>query len=189
MTAAFGINAAKILTTNELAMDSAVDYPLKPCCAHKVVPGTISIKQEGAKYFLVVDDRKFSIYDENDSSGFPWGDVGAHSIGIFTERNEEEMHFKDTSQTAKAISADASWTPSCLAPLAILVREIRFMKESLTTLVQAMPFAGRTSKDSSRDQVASDAFASGIEKRAAKSLPSWTGEFAGMDFLVPTSDF
>eukprot|EP00427_Karlodinium_veneficum_P050340 CAMPEP_0169361110 /NCGR_PEP_ID=MMETSP1017-20121227/30165_1 /TAXON_ID=342587 /ORGANISM="Karlodinium micrum, Strain CCMP2283" /LENGTH=172 /DNA_ID=CAMNT_0009458471 /DNA_START=41 /DNA_END=559 /DNA_ORIENTATION=- len=117
MTAAFGINAAKILTTNELAMDSAVDYPLKPCCAHKVVPGTISIKQEGAKYFLVVDDRKFSIYDENDSSGFPWGDVGAHSIGIFTERNEEEMHFKDTCRSQAVLArtrAEIKWHPMLL---------------------------------------------------------------------------
>jgi len=90
---------AKIAAINEPFMDlTYMVYQLKYDSVHKRFPGTIAMKQEGGKDWLVVNGEDIAVFHEKDPTAIPWGKAGANyvceSTGIFTEKAKAELHIK-----------------------------------------------------------------------------------------------
>jgi len=160
---------AKIAAINEPFMDlTYMVYQLKYDSVHKRFPGTIAMKQEGGKDFLVVNGEDIAVFHEKDPTAIPWGTAGANyvceSTGIFTEKAKAELHIKggakrviisappkdavpiyvvgvnhtDYKPGEDTVVSNASCTTNCLAPLAKVVHENFGIKEGLMTTVHAM---------------------------------------------------
>jgi len=160
---------AKIAAINEPFMDlTYMVYQLKYDSVHKRFPGTIAMKQEGGKDWLVVNGEDIAVFHEKDPTAIPWGTAGANyvceSTGIFTEKAKAELHIKggakrviisappkdavpiyvvgvnhtDYNPGEDTVVSNASCTTNCLAPLAKVVHENFGIKEGLMTTVHAM---------------------------------------------------
>jgi len=142
-------------------------YQLKYDSVHKAFPGTIAIKEEGGKEFLIVNGTEVAVFHEKDPKSIPWGATGSEyvceSTGIFTEQAKAELHIAggakkviisappkdsvpiyvmgvnhlDYKSTDKVVS-NASCTTNCLAPLTKVVHEKFGIVEGLMTTVHAM---------------------------------------------------
>jgi len=142
-------------------------YQLKYDSVHKAFPGTIAIKEEGGKEFLIVNGTEVAVFHEKDPKSIPWGATGSEyvceSTGIFTEQAKAELHIAggakkviisappkdsvpiyvmgvnhlDYKATDKVVS-NASCTTNCLAPLTKVVHEKFGIVEGLMTTVHAM---------------------------------------------------
>jgi len=142
-------------------------YQLKYDSVHKAFAGTISMKTDGDKEFLVVNDIPIQVFHEKDPSSIPWGAAGAdyvcESTGIFCEEAKAKLHcgggckkviisappkdavpmyvmgVNNTKYTgADTVVSNASCTTNCLAPLAKVVHEKFGLVEGLMTTVHAM---------------------------------------------------
>merc|ERR1719236_11428 len=140
---------------------------LKYDSVHKRFEGTISMKQEGGKEYLVVDGVDVQIFHEKDPASIPWGACGAtyvcESTGVFTEKAKAELHIKGGAtkvvisappkdavpiyvmgvnhtdyKTTDTVVSNASCTTNCLAPLTKVVHEKFGIVEGLMTTVHAM---------------------------------------------------
>jgi len=142
-------------------------YQLKYDSVHKAFPGTIAIKEDGGKEFLIVNGTEVAVFHEKDPKSIPWGATGSEyvceSTGIFTEQAKAELHIAggakkviisappkdsvpiyvmgvnhlDYKSTDKVVS-NASCTTNCLAPLTKVVHEKFGIVEGLMTTVHAM---------------------------------------------------
>jgi glyceraldehyde 3-phosphate dehydrogenase len=143
-------------------------YQLKYDSVHGRFPGTIAMKQDGGKDFLVVNGKDIAVFHEKDPTAIPWGVSGVQyvceSTGIFTEQAKAELHIKggakrviisappkdavpiyvvgvnhtDYNPAKDTVVSNASCTTNCLAPLAKVVHENFGIKEGLMTTVHAM---------------------------------------------------
>jgi glyceraldehyde 3-phosphate dehydrogenase len=142
-------------------------YQLKYDSCHKRFPGTIAIKKDGGKEFLVVDGTDIEIFHEKDPAAIPWGTCGAEyvceSTGVFTAKEKAELHIKGGAKkviisappkdavpiyvigvnhteykASDTVVSNASCTTNCLAPLAKVVHEKFGLVEGLMTTVHAM---------------------------------------------------
>merc|ERR1711937_995685 len=160
---------AKVVAINEPFMDlTYMVYQLKYDSVHKRFPGTIAMKQEGGKDFLVVNGEDIQVFHEKDPTAIPWGTAGAtyvcESTGIFTEKAKAELHIKggakrviisappkdavpiyvvgvnhtEFNPAADTVVSNASCTTNCLAPLAKVVDQKFGIVEGLMTTVHAM---------------------------------------------------
>merc|ERR1712157_197638 len=142
-------------------------YQLKYDSVHGKFPGTIAIKEDAGKEFLVVNGTDIQIFHEKDPASIPWGASGAEyiceSTGVFTAQEKAELHIqggakkviisappkdavpiyvvgvnhKDYKKTDTVVS-NASCTTNCLAPLTKVVHEKFGIVEGLMTTVHAM---------------------------------------------------
>merc|ERR1711992_523118 len=142
-------------------------YQLKYDSVHGKFPGTIAIKEDAGKEFLVVNGADIQISHEKDPASIPWGASGAdyvcESTGFFTQKEKAELHLgggakkviisappkdavpiyvvgvnhKDYKSTDTVIS-NASCTTNCLAPLTKVVHDKFGLIEGLMTTVHAM---------------------------------------------------
>jgi glyceraldehyde 3-phosphate dehydrogenase len=142
-------------------------YQLKYDSVHKAFPGTIAVKEEGGKEFIIVNGTEVAVFHEKDPKSIPWGATGAEyvceSTGIFTEQAKAELHIAggakkviisappkdsvpiyvmgvnhlDYKATDKVVS-NASCTTNCLAPLSKVIHEKFGIAEGLMTTVHAM---------------------------------------------------
>jgi glyceraldehyde 3-phosphate dehydrogenase len=142
-------------------------YQLKYDSVHKAFAGTISMKEEGGKEFLIVNGVDIAVYHEKDPGSIPWGASGVdyvcESTGIFCDEPKAKLHLgggckkviisappkdavpmyvmgvNNTKYTgADTIVSNASCTTNCLAPLAKVVHEKFGILEGLMTTVHAM---------------------------------------------------
>merc|ERR1711904_451526 len=142
-------------------------YQLKYDSVHKQFNGTVSMKTDGGKEFLVVNGVDMGVFHEKDPGSIPWGAAGVdyvcESTGIFCDEPKAKLHLgggckkviisappKDavpmyvmgvnhTKYTgADTIVSNASCTTNCLAPLAKVVHEKFGLIEGLMTTVHAM---------------------------------------------------
>merc|ERR1711865_124498 len=143
-------------------------YQLKYDSVHGRFAGTIAMKQEGGKHFLVVNGQEIAVFHEKDPAQIPWGTVGANyvceSTGIFTEQAKAELHIKggakrviisappkdavpiyvvgvnheEYNPATDTVVSNASCTTNCLAPLAKCIHEKFGIVEGLMTTVHAM---------------------------------------------------
>merc|ERR1711959_810703 len=143
-------------------------YQLKYDSVHKRFAGTIAMKQEGGKDFLVVNGEDIAVFHEKDPAAIPWGTAGAQyvceSTGVFTEKAKAELHLKggckrviisappkdavpiyvvgvnhtEFDKAVDTVVSNASCTTNCLAPLAKVVHDNFGLKEGLMTTVHAM---------------------------------------------------
>jgi glyceraldehyde 3-phosphate dehydrogenase len=142
-------------------------YQLKYDSVHKAFAGTIAMKEEGGKEFLVVNGVDIAVYHEKDPGSIPWGAAGVdyvcESTGIFCDEPKAKLHLgggckkviisappkdavpmyvmgvNNTKYTgADTIVSNASCTTNCLAPLAKVVHEKFGILEGLMTTVHAM---------------------------------------------------
>mmetsp|Transcript_7696 Transcript_7696/g.13369 ORF Transcript_7696/g.13369 Transcript_7696/m.13369 type:complete len:492 (+) Transcript_7696:93-1568(+) len=160
--------AVKVVGINEPFMDlTYIVYQLKYDSVHKQFPGTIAMKQEGDKDFLIVNGKEIAVFHEKDPTQIPWGACGAsyicESTGIFTAKEKAELHIKGGAKkviisappkdavpiyvvgvnhteykTSDTVVSNASCTTNCLAPLAKVVHENYGILEGLMTTVHAM---------------------------------------------------
>merc|ERR1719327_1686430 len=134
---------------------------------HKAFPGTIAMKEDGGKKFLIVNGDKIQVFHEKDPGAIPWGAAGAdyvcESTGIFTDEPQAKLHCgggckkviisappKDAVpiyvmgvnhteyKKDDTVVSNASCTTNCLAPLAKVVHEKFGIVEGLMTTVHAM---------------------------------------------------
>merc|ERR1711937_816563 len=167
--AASANSEATIAAINEPFMDlTYMVYQLKYDSVHKRFPGTIAMKQEGGKDFLVVNGEDIQVFHEKDPTAIPWGEAGAtyvcESTVIFTEKAKAELHIKggakrviisappkdavpiyvvgvnptEFNPAADTVVSNASCTTNCLAPLAKVIHDNFGLKEGLMTTVHAM---------------------------------------------------
>jgi glyceraldehyde 3-phosphate dehydrogenase len=160
---------ASVAAVNEPFMDlTYMVYQLKYDSVHGRFPGTIAMKQDGGKDFLVVNGKDIAVFHEKDPTAIPWGVSGVQyvceSTGIFTEQAKAELHIKggakrviisappkdavpiyvvgvnhtDYNPAKDTVVSNASCTTNCLAPLAKVVHENFGIKEGLMTTVHAM---------------------------------------------------
>jgi glyceraldehyde 3-phosphate dehydrogenase len=160
---------ASVAAVNEPFMDlTYMVYQLKYDSVHGRFPGTIAMKQDGGKDFLVVNGKDIAVFHEKDPTAIPWGASGVQyvceSTGIFTEQAKAELHIKggakrviisappkdavpiyvvgvnhtDYNPAKDTVVSNASCTTNCLAPLAKVVHENFGIKEGLMTTVHAM---------------------------------------------------
>merc|ERR1712217_57993 len=142
-------------------------YQLKYDSVHGKFPGTIAIKEDAGKEFLVVNGADIQIYHEKDPASIPWGASGAsyvcESTGIFTAQEKAELHLKGGAKkviisappkdavpiyvvgvnhteykTSDTVVSNASCTTNCLAPLAKVIDSKYGIVEGLMTTVHAM---------------------------------------------------
>jgi len=142
-------------------------YQLKYDSVHKAFPGTIAMKSDGGKEYLVVNGVDIQVFHEKDPGSIPWGAAGAdyvcESTGIFTDEPKAKLHVgggckkviisappkdavpmyvmgvNNTKYTgADTVVSNASCTTNCLAPLAKVVHEKFTIVEGLMTTVHAM---------------------------------------------------
>jgi len=142
-------------------------YQLKYDSVHKRFEGSISIKEEGGKEFLVVNGNDIRIFHEKDPAAIGWGESGAEyvceSTGVFTEQAKAELHLKGGCKkviisappkdavpiyvvgvnhkeykTSDTVVSNASCTTNCLAPLTKVVHDKFGIVEGLMTTVHAM---------------------------------------------------
>merc|ERR1712127_475075 len=142
-------------------------YQLKYDSVHGKFPGTIAIKGDAGKEFLVVNGTDIQIFHEKDPASIPWGASGAEyiceSTGVFTAQEKAELHLKGGAKkviisappkdavpiyvvgvnhkdykASDTVVSNASCTTNCLAPLSKVVHEKFGIKEGLMTTVHAM---------------------------------------------------
>jgi len=142
-------------------------YQLKYDSVHKRFQGTIEIKEDNGKEFLVVNGTEVQIFHEKDPAAIPWGAAGAdyvcESTGVFTEQAKAELHIKGGAKkviisappkdnvpiyvvgvnhkdykATDTVVSNASCTTNCLAPLTKVVHEKFGIVEGLMTTVHAM---------------------------------------------------
>jgi len=142
-------------------------YMLKYDSVHKRFDGTISMKQEGGKEFLVVNGTEICIFHEKDPASIPWGTAGANyvceSTGVFTAQEKAELHIKGGAKkviisappkdavpiyvvgvnhtdykTTDTVVSNASCTTNCLAPITKVIHDKFGILEGLMTTVHAM---------------------------------------------------
>jgi len=142
-------------------------YMLKYDSVHKRFEGTISMKQEGGKEFLVVNGTDICVFHEKDPASIPWGDAGANyvceSTGVFTAQEKAELHIKGGAKKViisappkdavpiyvmgvnhteykptDTVVSNASCTTNCLAPITKVIHDKFGIIEGLMTTVHAM---------------------------------------------------
>merc|ERR1712241_1426902 len=142
-------------------------YQLKYDSVHGKFPGTIAIKEDAGKEFLVVNGADIQIFHEKDPASIPWGASGAEyiceSTGVFTAQEKAELHLKGGAKkviisappkdagpiyvvgvnhkdykSSDTVVPNASCTTNCLAPLTKVVHEKFGIIEGLMTTVHAM---------------------------------------------------
>merc|ERR1712190_642415 len=148
-------------------MGSYMLYQLKYDSVHKRFDGTVAIKSDGGKEFLVVNGKEIQIFHEKDPAAIPWGECGAdyicESTGVFTAKEKAELHLKGGAKkviisappkdsvpiyvvgvnhkdykTTDTVVSNASCTTNCLAPLTKVVHTKFGLIEGLMTTVHAM---------------------------------------------------
>merc|ERR1712217_539897 len=142
-------------------------YQLKYDSVHGKFPGTIAIKEDAGKEFLVVNGNKIRVFHEKEPGQIGWGASGAEyvceSTGVFTAQEKAELHIaggckkviisappkddvpiyvvgvnhKDYKSSDTVVS-NASCTTNWLAPLTKVVNEKFGIVEGLMTTVHAM---------------------------------------------------
>jgi len=142
-------------------------YMLKYDSVHKRFEGTISMKQDGGKEFLVVNGTEICVFHEKDPASIPWGAAGANyvceSTGVFTAQEKAELHIKGGAKkviisappkdavpiyvmgvnhteykTTDTVVSNASCTTNCLAPITKVIHDKFGIVEGLMTTVHAM---------------------------------------------------
>jgi glyceraldehyde 3-phosphate dehydrogenase len=142
-------------------------YQLKYDSVHKRFDGTVAIKQDGGKEFLVVNGKDIAVFHEKDPASIPWGACGAdfvcESTGVFTAKEKAELHMKGGAKkviisappkdsvpiyvvgvnhteykSSDTVVSNASCTTNCLAPLTKCVDQKFGIVEGLMTTVHAM---------------------------------------------------
>merc|ERR1712117_408768 len=142
-------------------------YQLKYDSVHGKFPGTIAIKEDAGKEFLVVNGKKVRVFHEKDPTAIPWKDCRAEyiceSTGVFTAQEKAELHLKGGAKkviisappkdavpiyvvgvdhkdykASDTVVSNASCTTNCLAPLTKVVHEKFGITEGLMTTVHAM---------------------------------------------------
>merc|ERR1712241_9586 len=142
-------------------------YQLKYDSVHGKFPGTIAIKEDAGKEFLVVNGADIQIFHEKDPASIPWGASGAdyicESTGVFTAKEKAELHLKggakkviisappkdavpiyvvgvnhEDYKTSDTGVSNASCTTNCLAPLTKVVHDKFGIVEGLMTTVHAI---------------------------------------------------
>merc|ERR1719267_39756 len=143
-------------------------YQLKYDSVHKRFDGTVAVKKDGDKEFLVINGKDIQVFHEKDPASIPWGACGAEyiceSTGVFTQKEKAELHMKGGAKKViisappkdavpiyvvgvnhteynpanDTVVSNASCTTNCLAPLAKVVHENFGIKEGLMTTVHAM---------------------------------------------------
>merc|ERR1712127_810207 len=142
-------------------------YQLKYDSVHGKFPGTIAIKEDAGKEFLVVNGTDIQIFHEKDPASIPWGASGAEyvceSTGVFTAKEKAELHIKGGAKkgiisappkdavpiyvvgvnhkdykATDTVVSNASCTTNCLAPITKVVHEKFGIIEGLMTTVHAM---------------------------------------------------
>jgi len=157
-----------VKAVNEPFMDlDYMVYQLKYDSVHKQYQGTVGMKVDGDKKFLVVDGNEIQIFNSKDPASIPWGAAGVdyvcESTGIFTAKEKAELHIaggckkviisappKDAVpiyvvgvnhteyKATDTVVSNASCTTNCLAPLAKVIDEKYGIVEGLMTTVHAM---------------------------------------------------
>jgi len=142
-------------------------YQLKYDSVHRSFKGTITVKKEDGKEFLVVNGMPIRVFHEKDPAAIGWGAVGAtyvcESTGVFTTQEKAALHLKGGAKkviisappkdsvpmfvmgvnqekyTADlTVVSNASCTTNCLAPLAKVINDTFGIVEGLMTTVHAM---------------------------------------------------
>merc|ERR1711904_239641 len=142
-------------------------YQLKYDSVHKSFAGTVDMKTDGGKEYLVVNGEAIQVFHEKDPGAIPWGATGAdyvcESTGIFCEEPKAKLHcgggckkviisappkdavpmyFMGVNNTkytgGDTVVSNASCTTNCLAPLAKVVNDKFGIVEGLMTTVHAM---------------------------------------------------
>jgi len=156
-----------MVAVNDPFMDlDYMQYLLKYDTVHKGFKGTVGIKKEGDKEFLVVNGMPVRVFHEKDPASIGWGDVGAtyvcESTGVFTSKEKAELHIKggckkviisappkdsvpmfvmgvnhDKYTKDITVVSNASCTTNCLAPLAKVIHDNFGIAEGLMTTVHA----------------------------------------------------
>merc|ERR1712031_46300 len=166
--AALANPAVSVKAVNDPFMDlKYMVYQLKYDSVHGKFPGTIAIKEEAGKEFLVVNGNDIQIFHEKDPAAIPWGSCGAEyiceSTGVFTAKEKAELHLKGGAskviisappkdavpiyvmgvnhteyKASDTVVSNASCTTNCLAPLTKVVHDNFGLVEGLMTTVHAM---------------------------------------------------
>merc|ERR1712031_130332 len=166
--AALANPAVSVKAVNDPFMDlKYMVYQLKYDSVHGKFPGTIAIKEEAGKEFLVVNGADIQIFHEKDPASIPWGSCGAEyiceSTGVFTAKEKAELHLKGGAskviisappkdavpiyvmgvnhteyKASDTVVSNASCTTNCLAPLTKVVHDNFGLVEGLMTTVHAM---------------------------------------------------
>jgi glyceraldehyde 3-phosphate dehydrogenase len=153
---------------NEPFMDlDYMVYLLKYDSVHGQFDGTIVMKKEGDKEFLVVNGFAVQVFHEKDPASIGWGVTGAEyvceSTGVFTAKEKAELHLKGGAKkviisappkdsvpiyvvgvnhkeykASDTVVSNASCTTNCLAPLSKVVHDKFGIVEGLMTTVHAM---------------------------------------------------
>lgn len=142
-------------------------YQLKYDSVHGRFDGTIAMKSEGDKEFLVVNGTEIRVFHSTDPATIGWGDSGAEyiceSTGAFLTQEKAELHFKGGAKkvimsappkdavpiyvvgvnhkeykSTDTVVSNASCTTNCLAPLVKVVNDKFGIVEGLMTTVHAM---------------------------------------------------
>jgi glyceraldehyde 3-phosphate dehydrogenase len=142
-------------------------YMLKYDSVHKQFAGTIAVKKDGDKEFLIVNGKDIQVFHEKDPASIPWGACGAdyvcESTGVFTAQEKAELHLKGGAKKViisappkdavpilvmgvnhteynpqSTVVSNASCTTNCLAPLTKVIHEKFGLVEGLMTTVHAM---------------------------------------------------
>jgi len=142
-------------------------YLLKYDSVHGGFDGTIAMKKDGGKEFLVVNGTDVCVFHEKDPAAIGWGAAGAEyvceSTGVFTAKEKAELHIKGGCKkviisappkdavpiyvvgvnhkdykAADTVVSNASCTTNCLAPLSKVVNDKFGIVEGLMTTVHAM---------------------------------------------------
>jgi len=142
-------------------------YQLKYDSVHKRFPGTVAMKTDGDKEFLVVNGVDIAVFHEKEPAKIPWGATGAtyvcESTGVFCEKAKASLHIDGGAKkviisappkddvpiyvvgvnhteykSTDTVVSNASCTTNCLAPLVKCV-DLKFgIVEGLMTTVHAM---------------------------------------------------
>lgn len=142
-------------------------YQLQYDSVHGRFNGTIAIKEDGGKEYLVVNGTDVRVFHEKDPASIGWGESGAEyvceSTGVFTAQEKAELHIKGGAKkviisappkdavpiyvvgvnhkdykATDTVVSNASCTTNCLAPITKVVHEKFGIIEGLMTTVHAM---------------------------------------------------
>merc|ERR1712019_217988 len=185
-------------------------YQLKYDSVHKRFDGTVAVKKDGDKEFLVVNGTDIQVFHEKDPGAIGWGAAGANyiceSTGVFTQKEKAELHLgggakkviisappKDAVpiyvvgvnhteyKATDTVVSNASCTTNCLAPLTKVVHEKFGIVEGLMTTVHAMTATQLTVDGPSRG---------GKDRRGGRCasqniIPSSTGAAKAVGKVLP----
>ncbi|ETW58610.1 glyceraldehyde-3-phosphate dehydrogenase, type I [Plasmodium falciparum UGT5.1] len=161
--AAFGRKDIEVVAINDPFMDlNHLCYLLKYDSVHGQFPCEVT----HADGFLLIGEKKVSVFAEKDPSQIPWGkcqvDVVCESTGVFLTKELASSHLKGGAKkvimsappkddtpiyvmginhhkydTKQLIVSNASCTTNCLAPLAKVINDRFGIVEGLMTTVHA----------------------------------------------------